>query len=302
MSAPKVSVIIPAFNAARYLEAAIQSVFAQTFSDFEVVVIDDGSTDETEQMVKRFGSKLGYRRQEHAGRAHARNTGLTWARGEYIAFLDADDVWKSDRLSRGVRLLDQRSDIGLVHGEVSVIDAEGNLKAEETNSLRKTYRFERNFGSGYLWLLADHSAIFSSTILFRRDLVSRVGFYDETFPIYEDYDWYLRFAFGHSFFLLDPPAVAQYRKHGANSFTEFTPEIVSQIYLAILEKQLTELQTLNAGQQNRIRTSRVLRKMAEFHWRLRDKGQVKAKLLEAAKLDPRLVLDVRSLARFVFSL
>lgn len=302
MNARKVSVIIPAYNAAPYLSEAVESVFRQTFSDFEALVIDDGSTDETPRIAERFRPRLAYCRTEHQGRAAARNEGLRRARGEYVAFLDADDVWEPDRLERGVRLLDQRPEIGLVHGEVAAIDGDGNPKARETAALRKTYRMERHFGSGYLWLLSDESAIFSSTVLFRRAAAERVGFYDGAFPVYEDYDWYLRFAFEYPFFLLESPPVAKYRLHGANSFTEFSPDRVAKIYLAILEKQLAALQAHGTDRESRVRKSRVLRKMVEFHWRMREKKEVRAKLWEAARLDPALALDSRSIARFVLSL
>src|SRR5882762_3527509 len=102
----RVSVIVPAYNAARYLRAAIDSVVSQTYADWELILIDDGSTDETRSVVHSYvatlGMKLRYVYQSNRGLPAARNTGIQWAQGEFIAILDADDVWLPARLARGV--------------------------------------------------------------------------------------------------------------------------------------------------------------------------------------------------------
>src|ERR1051326_8460176 len=95
MTSPIVSVIIPAYNAAAFIGETLDSVYAQTFKDFEVVVVNDGSpdTDELERALERYAAKLRYLKQDNQGAAAARNTGITAARGEFVAFLDADDMW-----------------------------------------------------------------------------------------------------------------------------------------------------------------------------------------------------------------
>src|SRR5215212_10925703 len=99
---PLVSVIIPAYNAGRTITAAVGSVLAQTFRDYEIVVADDGSTDDTGQCVARFGERVTYLRQDNAGPASARNLALRHATGKYVAFLDADDVWLPRKLERQI--------------------------------------------------------------------------------------------------------------------------------------------------------------------------------------------------------
>src|SRR5450755_820624 len=126
---PRVSVIVPAYNAAVYLPHAIDSVLAQTFVDWEIVVVDDGSTDHTQSVVESYrpalADKLQYIHQSNHGLPAARNTGIKAARGEFIALLDADDVWLPQRLERGVQVLDSDPEIGLVHARVARIDTKG---------------------------------------------------------------------------------------------------------------------------------------------------------------------------------
>ncbi len=295
---PKVSIIIPVYNGAAFISEAIESIFNQSFQDFELIVIDDGSTDETQEIVHQFGKRLAYFYQKNQGRAATRNAGLKKAKGLYVAFLDADDFWNSDRLERGVRVLDSESDIGLVHGTIEIIDSQGNLDERQTKWAHTFYRQELKKGSGYVRLLQG-CAIFSSAVLFRREFIDQVGYYDESFPIYEDYDWYLRFALKYRMKLLEGPALIKYRLHPSNSFTQFTPDEIAKIYLAILDKQLNEIHSQLLDRKFK---SHVLKKMVEFHWRLHDKAHIKTKAFEIARLNPRLFLDLRLLIRFMLSL
>src|SRR5262245_16845767 len=107
---PEVSVIIPSYNSARYLTDAVSSVLGQTFLDFEVLIIDDGSTDDTAAVISRYGERVGYIRQLNAGVAAARNRGIKESRGRYVAFLDADDTWHQDKLETQVRALRENPD------------------------------------------------------------------------------------------------------------------------------------------------------------------------------------------------
>src|SRR5277367_6547413 len=116
---PRVSIITPAYNAAQYLSAAIDSVVAQTYTDWELIIIDDGSTDETRALVHSYlpslSESLRYLYQSNRGQTAARNTGIKLARGEFIATLDADDLWLPTRLARGLAVMDRSPCVGLVH-------------------------------------------------------------------------------------------------------------------------------------------------------------------------------------------
>src|SRR5690349_3602213 len=103
---PKVSVIIPTYNRAQFIARAVDSVLEQTYKDFEIIVIDDGSSDNTQEILKAYEGKIRYVYQQNKGISAARNRGIQEAKGEYIAFLDSDDVWKPEKLSVQVAILD----------------------------------------------------------------------------------------------------------------------------------------------------------------------------------------------------
>ena len=124
---PKVSVVVPAYNLARYLGRAIDSALAQDWpaEALEVIVVDDGSTDETQQVLGAYGERIRVVRQDNGGLVRAVDRGLAEVTGDYVALLDADDEWPTDRLTRHVAFLEAHPEVGLVHGDMTIIDAEG---------------------------------------------------------------------------------------------------------------------------------------------------------------------------------
>src|SRR2546422_9975530 len=119
---PRVSVITPTFNCARFVLRAIASALAQTYMDYEIIVADDGSTDDTRDVLAHFGTRIRYLYQPNGGLSSARNLALSKASGELIAYLDADDMWYPHKLESQVAFLDVHSECGLVHSDVTVID------------------------------------------------------------------------------------------------------------------------------------------------------------------------------------
>ncbi|MBT8087911.1 MAG: glycosyltransferase family 2 protein, partial [Gammaproteobacteria bacterium] len=123
---PKISVVIPAYNVAAFIEDAINSVLGQTHRDFEVIVVDDGSPDDTASIVKRFDDpRIRLVSQPNRGLAGARNTGIRCADGEYVAFLDADDLWRPTKLEEHVRHLDENPELGVSYSTSQFIDEAG---------------------------------------------------------------------------------------------------------------------------------------------------------------------------------
>ena len=122
MHKPRICVIIPTYNSARFLPEAVESALYQTFSPEEVIVVDDGSTDNTEDVLEPFRGRIHYIRQENQGPAVARNRGISEAKGDLIAFLDADDVWVPDKSEKQVDLLMENPRIGLVHSLYDYLD------------------------------------------------------------------------------------------------------------------------------------------------------------------------------------
>ncbi len=173
---PRVSIIIPAHNSEKYLNKTLESVFRQTFQDFEIIVVDDGSTDGTRDVVQKYPDKVIYIYQQNQGHAITRNTGIRRSIGEYIAFLDADDLWVETKLEKQVALLDRDKSVGLVHNRIQHIDKEDNLLS--------TVPIAFQYLSGHIFehLLLRHAQICTSAVMCRRAVLDDVGLFDEHFP------------------------------------------------------------------------------------------------------------------------
>ena len=208
---PVVSAAIITYNRAHYLDDAISSVLGQTFDDFELIVVDDGSTDDTEKVVARYGDLVRYIRREHGGKAAARNAAAELACGEYLAFCDSDDMWYPDRLARQVRIMKAQKDVGMVHGHVDVVDADGHPLPDRTAAGRGVFGAAHRRRATYA-SYAFECRCLSSTVLLRRAVFDTIGLYDRELPI-EDYDFYLRLVLAYEIAFLHGPALARYRAH-----------------------------------------------------------------------------------------
>jgi glycosyltransferase involved in cell wall biosynthesis len=186
---PIVSVIIPAYNAAKYIGEAVNSVFEQTFTHHEVIVVNDGSpdTDELESVLKRYAAKLSYIKQENRGAAAARNTGLRAASGEFVAFLDADDKWLPNFLEKQIELL-KRSKADIVY-------ADALLTGESPLAGRTFMELEPSRGDVTPEkLLAVKVTVLTSTVLARKAPILESGLFDESLRRGQDFDLWFRLA------------------------------------------------------------------------------------------------------------
>lgn len=157
---PRVTVVTAAYNAAPFIAEAIESVFAQTYTDFEYIVVDDGSSDDTAAIVARYLPRLSLIRQGNAGEGPARNRGFELAHGEYVAVIDADDVWAANKLERQVAAMDRQPDAGLSYTNSSKIRPDG--------SLIQTFMIGPHGPLTCLDALTGHNSIVNSSVLYRR--------------------------------------------------------------------------------------------------------------------------------------
>jgi glycosyltransferase involved in cell wall biosynthesis len=203
-ASPGVSVIIPAYNQAAYVAQSVQSVLAQTYTDFELVVVDDGSTDDTPQVLAAIhDTRLRVIRQPNAGLSAARNTGLRNSYAPLVSFLDSDDYFLTDKLEVLAGYLHTHADTGLVAGGVNYVNTQGE-------TLLSRIKAPAVFGLPALLL---DNPICVSGIVMRREWIDRVGVFDETFRACEDWDLWLRLmAEGCCFDWVEHPVVA-YRVH-----------------------------------------------------------------------------------------
>lgn len=227
---PQVSIIIPTFNSVRYVRAAVESVLAQTFQDFQLIVVDDGSTDATHAALAPYSDRLTYIYQENQERSAARNTGLRVATGEYVAFLDADDTWYSDKLERQVSVLAEHPEVVLVYGQAIYMDVDGN---------DASFRGQHVCGhvAPALQMEDLSRALISGNVVYgggsmplvRRSALASAGWFDESLCYPEDWDLWARLSHLGLFAYLPRPLV-RYRVYGWDKVlrVEATEELLCQ--------------------------------------------------------------------------
>ncbi len=190
---PVVSIIIPAYNVAPYIGETLDSVVAQTFADYEVIVINDGSPDieDLECALARFTGRLNYLKQENRGASAARNTGLRAAQGELVAFLDADDLWLPNYLYEQVKFMRAR-DCDLVCADAEVFN---DASREEKTYMESLMADAPPTGDvTFLGLLSAEQSLITSGVVARRELIHQVGLFDEALRNSQDFDLWLRLA------------------------------------------------------------------------------------------------------------
>lgn len=207
---PTVSVVISAYNYGRYLAMAVESVLAQSYRDFELVIVDDGSTDDTPDVVRRYldQPQVRYFRKPNGGQASAKNRGIQESVGAFVAFLDADDVWHTDKLARQLPLFLGRPEVGVVFSGVHCVDREGKPAGEWT---MPAYR-----GAVTQELFIDNFVPFSSAVV-RRECFERLGVFDESLPMAIDYDLWLRFSVEYEMDYVPDPLLFYRMGHGQMS-------------------------------------------------------------------------------------
>jgi len=201
-----VSIIVPSFNMARFLPEAMKSALAQSYANIEVLIVDDGSTDDTPEVVRQWESdpRVRVHRQANGGLSHARNQGIALTRGPFIALLDADDTWSTDKLSRQMKLFEGRAKVGVVYSDFALMDREGKSLP------RGPMRMHRGWVSGALLI---ENFVPASSAVVRRKCFELYGGFDTRLRTGEDYDMWLRLSPHFQFEFLAEP-VMQYRIGG----------------------------------------------------------------------------------------
>lgn len=207
---PLVSVIIPTYNRAIYVVEAIESVLAQTYKDFEIIVVDDGSTDDTKKVLEPYMNRIVYIHQKNQKQAAARNTGIHRATGQYIAFLDSDDLWLPKKLEVQVDYMEAHPEIGMAHT--------GFLLQEESPSgtILKEWPYTKQWPSGNIFLeLFLEPMVNTSTVLARRECFDAAGLFDPQLNWAEDYHMWWRIARNFPIGYIDKPLEIK-RVHNTN--------------------------------------------------------------------------------------
>jgi glycosyltransferase involved in cell wall biosynthesis len=223
---PSVSVVIPCFNQAHYLSEAIESALAQTLPPAELIVVDDGSSDNSFEVAGRYPVVV-RQRQSRLGVASARNAGMTASSGDLLVFLDADDRLLPGALEIGAEALCRRPPVAFVAGASHDIGVDGaGSPATLRQPIVSADHYLRLLESCFIWS--------GSSIVFRREAIEAVGGFDERLAAGDDYDLYLRLARRFPIYCHDE-VVTEYRRHGANTTRD--PSVVLKSQLRVLARQ-----------------------------------------------------------------
>ncbi len=242
----KVSVIIPAYNRAQALKKAIDSVLSQTYEDFELLVVDDGSTDNTRKIVENCKKQVRYIFQQNQGVSSARNLGIYSTSGEYVAFLDSDDLWLPEKLEQQVAVMSQQPDLHLCHTEEIWI-----RRGVRVNPKKKHKKY-----SGHIFLYCLPLCVISpSSVMIRRELFHKVGYFDENLPACEDYDLWLRITKDYPVHFIETPLLIKHGGHVDQLSQKYWG--IDRFRIQALEKLL---QTESLDPEQRIQTLQELRR------------------------------------------
>lgn len=228
-----VSVIVPVYNHEEYIEDCVESILPQTYRNFEVIVVDDGSTDNTAEKLLKYRDKINYLYKENGGGASALNVGIKASKGNYIAWLSSDDMFLPEKLELQIKRFEEDPELGLVHSDWYTIDKKGKITGHEKAS---------NYGKDKVILeLLKHNFINGSTTMIRRECFLKVGLFDENMRYSADGDLWSRliryYEFGHI-----PLPLIKYRWHDKNlSYHSEMMQRSREIYISrILERYSIE--------------------------------------------------------------
>jgi glycosyltransferase involved in cell wall biosynthesis len=201
---PLVTIIVPAYNMADLTVRTVESILKQTYESIEIIVVDDGSSDDTQERMGLFGDKITYIRKENGGACSARNEGIQKSHGKYIGCLDCDDLYAENKVELSVEFLEKHTDCGAVHTGYYLVDGDDNILREKTHRLAQKVRG---------WIapyLIQENFIGNPTVFFRRECVEKVGMFNESLFPPADWDMWLRIAEQYKFGYIDKP-LSQYR-------------------------------------------------------------------------------------------
>ncbi len=216
MNTSFVSVIMPAYNATKFIGESINSVITQTYSKWELIIVDDGSEDDLKKIVDEFSekdSRIKYVYQQNGKQGKARNTGIEHARGELVAFIDADDIWKPELLEKQIELM-TNTGTDLVFANITIIDKNGNMTDEH-----RVVPAGKLEGVNGIKILLQKNVIAVTTVVAKKEAVIKAGGFKTSNELQyaEDYDLWLRMLANANTFWCNQPALAFYRKHEMQS-------------------------------------------------------------------------------------
>lgn len=285
-----VSVILPTYNCARFLQESVGSVLSQTYHLYEIIVVDDGSTDNTREVLQPFIQRIRYLHlEQNKGLPTARNTGIQSARGAYIAFIDADDLWLPEKLETDIECFAQHPDTSMVYSKHLNIDEKGK---EFDGATQKRLPSGRIF----LQLFSEQNFIISSSVVVRKEVFETTGLFDERLFNCQDWDMWLRIAFSFQAAGINKPLV-KYR-HNPHSLSK-NRENVLKYQKQVIDKTYTAFKDTVGGISEKLYHRRLASQYAKagrYYVRTGNKRLARENFRMSLKYDP---LNLRTL-RYYF--
>jgi len=288
---PRVSVVIPAYNAEAFIAEAIESVLEQTFRDFELIVVNDGSTDSTGEIIERYSERVRCIHQQNRGPSEARNRGIRETDSEFVAFLDADDTWRADKLQKQVATAQGEPELGLVYSDAVLIDQEGT----PIGAFRR--RPPRADALEYMLL---YNPVVMSTAFVRRECFQRVGMFHPEPTGCEDWHMWIRIASAYKLAHIPEP-LCNYRSHTASM--AHNPELMCHGMVRALDLVFAEPAIRSRTEHIKNKAyARARLNCGIGYFRAGRMAEARRHLLAAIRLNPAIVLEAALIGTFIKSL
>jgi glycosyltransferase involved in cell wall biosynthesis len=286
-----ISVIIPCFNSERWLRDTLDSVFKQSYPVIEVIVVDDGSTDNSKDIISNYNHPITYIYQKNQGPSVARNVGIQNARGDYIAFLDSDDLWDENKLYQQVDYLEKNKDVALVFSNVRVIDEKSNYVYTHFNKIpQQKGELIKAFFLGKIGMNTP-------TIVARKVAIDSIGGVDESLPMREDHHFLMRMAENYSIYHFKEPLVSRRMNEGSLS-QGIKAERVLPLFEPFIRKSVEEFPQLTKYRKNAF--AKIYMLTSKGYWRISDYKKSIKYILKAIYYNPLVVRNYFMLILVLF--
>lgn len=233
---PLVSIILPTYNCAAFLPHSIGTILSQTYNSYEIIVIDDGSTDNTKEVLYPFMQRIKYiRLEQNKGLPTARNIGIRSAQGKYIAFIDADDLWLPEKLQTDIEYFETHPEVSMVYSKHINIDEKGD-------DLNGNTKKQLPSGNVFIQLFSEQNFIITSSVVVRKEIFETTGLFDEQLFNCQDWDMWLRITFHFKVAGIDKPLV-KYRHNprslskNRNNVLKYQKMVIDKIYNKFKDKE-----------------------------------------------------------------
>jgi glycosyltransferase involved in cell wall biosynthesis len=280
---PKVSVIIPCYNSEKTIRETLESVFAQNIQNFEIIIIDDGSSDGTKQIISEFGERVTTLYQDHQGPSAARNYGIREAKGEYLAFVDSDDLWLPEKLEKQLLCMQEKKVLWCYCDCVCFRD-------QDQKNLGRYSQLFYTPQEGWIGPeLLMGNCIASPTPVIHRSLIDQCGTFDEfsNFFVGEDWEMWLRVAQAAEVVYL-PDILAKYRVHTSSLSYAMDPQKNYTSCLAVIDK-MTRLYPQDFLPIKDKATAHYAARISKSHWLRGDITEARKLIQQAVKLEPHIL-------------